>query len=436
VTKRRALVLVALVVVAAVAAGVVGMTRATTAQTSDNGTTVPTARVERGSIELTVYMNGDLRASRQQAIMAPTVGGALRVLALTESGAAVKKDDVILEFDPADQLYSLEQAQSELLEAEQEIIKRRADTEAQNAQDKVALLNAQSDVRRAELDAAVDQDLIPANDYRIRQAALQEARRTLTQTEQDVQSRATVNKTGLSVLQEKRNKASLTADRARQNIDSLVIKAPMDGVISVRENTDAAGGFFFSGMTLPPYRVGDTASPGRPIVDIFDVSKMEIRATVNEQERANVTPKQAVRVESSVVPNATLMAKVMTVSGLGRQDQVAGPLRSFDVTLELDKPDPRLRPGTSVKVVVPGQKVDNVLLVPRQAVFEKEGKPIVYESTATGFEPKPIKVLHRTESRVALDGVPEGTQVALISPEASTTAKTPKPAPAGPGLGR
>jgi HlyD family secretion protein len=436
-TRPRAVVAVVIVGLATAATAVVGLSRRTVSGMTETGPSVPTSRVERGSLELTVHMYGDLRASRQQSIMAPPVGSALRFLTLSESGANVKKDDVIVEFDPADQFHAVEQAESELHEAEQEIIKRRADTEAQVAQDKVALLTAEFDVRRAELDAAVDEDLIAGNDYKIRQATLTEARRNLAQTKEDVQARSTVNKAGLTVLEEKRNKAKLAADRAKQNIESLTIKAPMDGIVSIRENMDAAGGVFFGGMTLPSYRVGDTASPGRPVIDIFDTSRMEIRASVNEQERANIAPKQAVRVESSAVPGETLMAKVTAVSGLGRPDQLAGPLRTFEVTLELDTADPRLRPGTSVKVLVPGQKVDNVLLLPRQAVFEKEGKPVVYERTPAGFEPKPIKVLHRTESRVAVDGVPEGAEVALISPEApSTTAKPPSPPPAGPGLGR
>ena len=127
----------------------------------------------------------------------------------------------ILEFDPADQQHALEQAESEVLEAEQEIIKRRADTEAAIAQDKVTLLNAQSEARRAELDASVEQDLIAGNEFKIRQAALIEAKRALAQTIQDVEARASANKAGLSVLEEKRAKAKMAADRAKQNIESL-----------------------------------------------------------------------------------------------------------------------------------------------------------------------------------------------------------------------
>jgi multidrug resistance efflux pump len=124
-----------------------------------------------------------------------------------------------------------------------------------------------------------------------------------------VKTRAEMAKAGLAVLQEKRARSNMLADRARQNIESLVIKAPISGVVSVRPNQDAAGGFFFSGMVLPQYRAGDTTNPGRPILDIFDVSRMEIRASVNEQERDNVAPGQAVKVDCNVAPGLPLDAR-------------------------------------------------------------------------------------------------------------------------------
>jgi HlyD family secretion protein len=437
---RRVIVISAVVVIAALAAAGVVVARSTITKAADNASpTVPTTRVARGSLELTVHMDGELRASHQQQILAPTVGGALRLLSLVDTGAEVKNGDTVVEFDPADQQFALEQAESELLEAEQEIIKSKADTNVQAAGDKVKLLTAQFDVRRAELDALVKEDLVSANDFKIRLASLDEARRTLAQTERDVASQAALNNAGLSVLEEKRAKAKLSADRARQNIESLVIKAPMDGVVSVRENQDAAGGFFFGGMTLPVYRVGDSANPGRVIQDIFDLSTLEIRATVNEQDRANLSPGQTVQVTSSAIPGQTLSATIKSISGLGRSDRQAGPLRLFDVTLVLNKVDRELRPGTAVTLVAQGQKIDNVLVLPRQAVFEVDGKPVVYERTQTGFTPRSVKVVQRTESRVAIDGVPQGTDVALVNPDiAATGASGAKPTASAPvpGAGR
>jgi HlyD family secretion protein len=229
------------------------------------------------------------------------------------------------------------------------------------------------------------------------------------------------------VAEEARTKARLAVDRAKQNIDSLVVKAPMDGFVVARDNRDASGGFFYSGMSLPEYRAGDSVFPGRPIADVFDLSQMEIRAKVNEQQRNNVAAGQAAAVESNALPEARLTAKVATVSGLAQSDWwgSSGPLRDFDVTLRLDQADARLRPGTSVRLALAGTRVDNVLHVPRQAIFEKDGKPVVYVRVGDRFEPRTVKPTQRTESRVAIDGVPEGSEVALANPESAARTKSP-----------
>ena len=438
--KRRLIGLA--IVIVLVAAGWIGwgsLQQSTTGLMAEAGPIVPTTRLTRGSVDLRVHMLGDLRASRQMSLTAPSVGGTLRVLSVLETGTAVVKDDVIMAFDPADQQYALEQAESELLEAEQEILKRRADVQAQQAADKVALLTAQFDVRRAELDAAVDADLIGGNEYKIRQAELEEAKYRLSKVEQDVAHRATTSKAGLAVLEERRTKSRLSAERARQNMDNLVVKAPIDGFVSIRENMDASGGIIFGGMSLPPYRVGDNVFSGRPVADVFEIKTMEIRARVNEQERANVSVGQVAKVECDALPGVVLEGKVLSVAGLGRANMRAGPLRQFEVTLELPRPDPRMRPGTSVRVIVEGQTLTDVLLLPRQAVFERDGKPIVYIRGKEGrFEPKDVKVLHRTESQIVLDGLEEGTEVTLIQPDAARRSASPAPAaaPPAPGAGR
>ena len=430
--KRWVLIAAGVIVAGAVAAYALRATPSTVSAMADSATAVPTSRVVRGALQLDVHLSGDLRASRQQAITAPPVGGSLRILTLVDAGSLVKQGDLLVSFDPADQRYALEQAESELLEAEQNILKRRADTGAQAAQDEVALLTARFNVRRAELDAVVDLDLIPANEHQIRQVSLQEARRTQVQTEQDVLARAAVNKAGLSVQQEARMKAQMAADRARQNMDMLEITSPIDGAISVRDNMDAAGGVIFSGMSLPAYRVGDTVNPGRPVLDVFDVSGMEIRAEVNEQERANVVIGQVVMVSSDSAPGVQLTAKVQAVSGLGRAEIQEGPLRRFDVTLELETGDVRLKPGTSVALVVKGPTIDDALILPRQAVFEQDGKPVVYVRGGSSFQPREVKVLHRSESRVAVEGVDEGVEVALIRPVGADTGENVT-APSAPG---
>lgn len=436
-TRRRLIggtTAVALVAIVAVGAVRIGRSNAAAAPADD--LRVPTTRVTRGSLELSVHANGELRASKSAMLIAPSVGGTLRILRLLDAGASVKAGEVIAEFDPTEQQYALEQAKSELEEAEQQIVKKKADLDVQSAEDRVELLTARFDVRRAELDNLTDRELISANAYAKNQLALEQAKHRLEQIAADSKTRIDTNRAALALVEEKRAKAELAATRAQQNIDNLVLRAPIDGLVVIRDNRDASGGFFFSGMTLPAYHAGDNTFAGRPIADVFDLSGMELRAQVGEQDRPNVSMGQAATVWPDALIASPLTAKVTAIAGLASSDffDITGPVRQFDVTLTLDGRDPRLRPGTSVKVRLAGRRVENVLQVPLQAVRLKNGKPAVFVRTAAGFEAREVTVAYRTESRVGLEGLEENAVVALVDPvAASSTASAPaRPTGLGP----
>ena len=225
------------------------------------GPEVPTAKVVRGPVDTSVHTTGELRASSSKTLMAPAVGGMLRLVTLLDTGTEVHQGDVVMEFDPVEQRYALEQAQSELEQADQTIAQLKANALAQAAQDQVTLLTAQFDVRRAQLDVLGDPSLYAANDIAKRRLALDEAQKHLAQVEADVKSRGDTNRATLAASEAGRAKSQMAADRAQRNIDSLVVKAPMDGFVAIRENQDAAGGIFFSGMVLPEFRAGDNVYP-------------------------------------------------------------------------------------------------------------------------------------------------------------------------------
>jgi multidrug resistance efflux pump len=394
------------------------------------GAVVPTARVVLGPLDRNIVTTGELRAGQSRLLIAPSIGGTLRILHMLPTGAPVEAGEVVIELDPTEQLFQLEQARSELLQADQEITKQRADVAVQTAQDKVELLTAQFDVRRAELDAVADKDLISANDYARRQLNLDEARKRLAQVERDVQARADASKASLAMLTEKRAKTAMAATRAEQNIETLRITAPIAGHISARENRDAVVGGFYIGMALPEYRAGDNTMAGRPLADIFDLSSMEIRVSVSEPDRPTVVVGQRAIVESDAAPGVPFQARVKSIAGAAQRAALS-PTRQFDAVLDLEKPDPRLRPGASVQATLVIDRVEGVLQVPLQAMRQKDGKPVVYVQTANGFEATPITIRYRTESRIGLEGLEEGTVVALVDPDASTRS-TPEAPPAAP----
>jgi multidrug efflux pump subunit AcrA (membrane-fusion protein) len=245
-------------VIAVVLCAVVGVVaaaahRTATAATADE---IPTTRVKRGDLDMKVYVTGELRASRSEMLTAPPIGGgSLQITHLLHTGTIVKKGDLVMEFDPSEQHFKLDQNRSELLQAEQEITKARADAAVVAAQDKVALLKARFDVRRAELDVQKN-ELVSSIDARKNDLALEQAKRVLAELEQDVKSRSVSNQATIALAEEKRNKAKLAMEQAQSNIDKMRVTAPMDGLVALPWDDTARVSRRRPGGTRPDRRPG------------------------------------------------------------------------------------------------------------------------------------------------------------------------------------
>jgi HlyD family secretion protein len=398
---------------------------------------IPTTQVARGRVDVTIRTQGDLRAVRSAMIVAPSIGGSLQIVRLASPGSRVSAGDSVVEFDVGEQEFNVEQSTSELAEAEQEIQKLTRESAVATAQDEVALLHARFEVRRAELDAGAN-DLVSKIDAQKNVMALEEAKRRLAQLEEDIKSRSATNRAGLAVLEEKRNKARLTKQTAERNIDTMRVKAPFEGLVVLKDNFDALGGIIMSGMTMPEYREGDSVNPGRVIAEVVDSSGVEILGKVSEGDRTQINAGDRAQVVADPVPGTEFPATVQSVAGMvSRRFFDSDGQRQFDAVFRLDRVDPRLKPGITAVVTVTGPPLENVLHVPREAVFDVDGKPVVYVRRGRQFEARPVKVRFRNESRVVVEDIDGGTEVALVNPSASArqparpAVQTPGPAAAG-----
>jgi hypothetical protein len=78
-----------------------------------------------------------------------------------------------------------------------------------------------------------------------------------------------------------------------------------------------------------------------------------------------------------------------------------------------------LRPGLLADIEIIVEKIPNAIHIPAQAVFEKDGKQIVYVKQGNRFHERPIQLAKRSESTMVLaGGVKEGEIVALADPNA------------------
>jgi hypothetical protein len=122
---------------------------------------------------------------------------------------------------------------------------------------------------------------------------------------------------------------------------------------------------------------------------------------------------------------------VKTIASVASRAFFGDGNRGFDAAFTIDSADPRLHPGETARITIAGNRLSHVLLLPRQAVFEKDGKPFVYIKDGSDFVAREVKVTNRAEGQVALEGIAEGVEVALANPErggpkaASAAAATP-----------
>lgn len=377
---------------------------------------VPSGRVIKGDLPIRVHTIGELRSTRSTMLMGPAVGGALQIVSLKPTGTLVKDKDVVVEFDPSEQEFNMEQARSEVMEVQEEIKKTKLDASIQAASDEVALLKARFEVRRAELEVTRN-ELASAIDAQKNLLNVEEARRQLAQLEKDVPTRATSNRASLIVLEEKLQKANLRVQQAQRAIEEMQLRAPVGGLVSVQENRGMFGGWRPPGMTFPEYREGDIVNPGSVIAEVLQADQIEIKAKVDEADRTSVAPGLPAEIRVDGLPGVVLKGKVKSVAGLAARGWGPSGQKKFDMTVALDAPDARLRAGLTAQVVVLGKDLKGVLLVPRQAIFDREGKLVVYVPGGQGYEPRELKVSQRSESFAAVEGIPEGTVVALVDPE-------------------
>jgi HlyD family secretion protein len=397
---------------------------------------IPTTTVKEVDLQLKVFTTGALRTSQSRAITAPPIaGGTLQIITLARAGTHVHTGDVVLEFDPSQQEYNLGQNRSDLLQAEQEIVKAKADAAVQTAEDQTALLKARYAVRRAELEVSKN-ELVSPIDAQKNLLALDEAKRALAQLQQDIQSHSASNQAALAISEEKRHKARLAMEQAEQNIKNMHITAPIDGLVVIHSNADSTGGFFMGGMTLPDYHVGDQANPGSSIAEVIDISHLEVSAQIGETDRTNLKTGQFVDVKIDALPGESFSGKVQTVGGATTHEfWDDNTQHKFDVAIQLDHPDSRLRPGFAVRLGILGDHLSRAVSIPGEAVFEHDGKKVVYCKRNRGFEMQEVKVRALSEGRAILEGISSGTIVALVNPEKNFTGKEKRNSTSNPSLG-
>ena len=374
-------------------------------------TPVPSAPAKRTSVVFTITAKGDLQGGSSKMLTAPMTGSPQLVLTdLRKPGEMVAENDVVAQFDTTEESFKLREAEADLAEAEQQVIQAQTESLAKQEELEADMIKARSDLKLAELDCARN-PLVSSIQAKQNDLALAAARETLSKLEHDYPQRKAAATASIAIQEAGRKKAEVQAETARKNIEKMTLKAPVAGYVNVERNTNS--NWFFPGMTFPLYQIGDSVRAGMGVVQIPDLATWEVTARINEQDRGYLTAGQPAEFTIVALPGRTYKGKVTNLGG------TTGPPwdRRFECKLALEHPTPELRPGMSAGIIVETGRLEGVLAVPAQALFERDGKPYVYLKTSAGYTPQDVKLVRRSESQVAIEGLKEGQLVALANPE-------------------
>ncbi len=407
--RKRILIAASAAVV--LGAGAWGVARLVKTATAEAHAEIPTTRVKRGSVTITVAARGELQGGNSEMLTAPMIGGTdMAITYLREPGEVVEPGDMVVQFDTTTQEFNLREAQADLAEAQQQVIQAKATSEATDAETQYTLLSAGGDVKLAELEVKKN-STVAAIKARQNEIALEQAQNRLHQAEQDVANKKATMSAGVAIQQAAENKAKVAADTAQRNIDSMTLKAKTGGYVNVQQNTNM--NMMFWGMQLMPFQLGDNARAGMAVAQIPDLKNWEVSANVGELDRGHLSVGQPVTVAVVALSGKSFAGHVKNLGGT-----TGSPWdRHFECRIALDKPGPELRPGMTSNMVITVETLANVAWVPSQALFESDGRTYVYQQTPNGFMPHDVTLVRRSESQAVLTGIPEGALVAMSNPD-------------------
>jgi len=377
---------------------------------------LPTVEVTRGDFTDLLEIRGEIRPVRSVVLASPMQAGELQIIKLAKSGTMVKPGDIVVQFDGSTLMRTVQEKQSELRQADAEIEQQRAQSRITEEQNETSLMRAQYDLQRAKLEV-LKGDTIPRIQLEQAKLAVADAEQKLKELDAKITSDQTAAEASLAARLRKREKAQADLERAQRGLQNLEMRAPAAGMVNVLPNP-RSGGFF--GGQEQEFREGDRAWAGASVIELPDLSSIHLEARLDEADRGRLNPGQDAIVKIEAVPDREFKARIDNISLLARVDFSSGwpPPKNFDLRLGLLEVDSRIRPGMTAVARIATDRIPNVVLVPADAVFQKDGSPVVYVLDGSMFVERRVQIARRgKEQAVVASGVEPGDRVASRRPD-------------------
>ncbi len=388
--------------------------------------------VQQGEFVIALTLKGgELEAIKAENITAPHVRGQLKITHLFSEGEQVEVGDLLADFDDVEFIKRVTDADQQLQIAKAEMEKAVANQSAQTARLEGEVKNQQAQMRLAELqvekmkfESTIQRE---ESQLKARQAELR-----LDQARSKLESQTVIDSAQLKQLRLDISRKERKLEKAQSDLKNLKVKAEKPGLVVYAKKWSPTGPV--------KVRVGDEIWGGQELISLPDLTRMQVQTYVNEVDVDKLDKEQLATIKLDALPEPTFHGRVTSIANLGREKEGEKNVKVFDVTIEIDEADSRLKPGmtaTSEVIIetVPPRPVpqpDTVkqeaveeipealpepIYIPLDAVFEKGGKTVVYRLN-NGQPVEQVVVLgQRNDDYVIVqDGLGPDDRVTLRNP--------------------
>jgi len=367
-----------LITVLALAFAIAGcMAKAPVDETAKENAPIPVqvTKAISGTVEADTGVSGRLAPS-QEVQISPKASGKITNMAV-KLGQYVKQGAVLFTLDQTDLMNAVKQAQAsyELALAnlkQSDNSSNQALEQSKNAVDqaKQTLDDAKRNGLRTE--ELYRQGAVSMQQYEQAKTAVKNAEAAYANALQGFQ--AAQKMTGVGVSQASVNQARVALENAREQLANATVRAPISGYVSRIEGAK-----------------GEIAGPQMAVVTIVDLDPLVVRAHLSESEITQVKLGSKVKVELPALKQE-IMTTVTAVSPTMDQQSKAYPI-------EISVPNPKgeLKADMAARVKFAASETTKPSIVlPKKAVFEENGKKIVYK--ITGNKAQKLEVVTGAES--------------------------------------
>jgi len=351
---------------------------------------IPTTFAQQGEFLIALNENGTVSATRAVTLSAPRIRG-LQITWLAPEGTTVSEGDVIIKFDATQQMADLAEHKSTLKIKKTALVRANQEYTIQEKQLKLDLEKSRRNYDEKKHEAP---------------RVAEEARLELELAELNFQAK-------LDQLTSDVEKAEVEVDRAQDKVDlanhelsQLTMKAPIPGLVVYLE--------IWKGGKMDKVQEGDSPWPGQGLIDIPDLGDMMVETTVSEIDANKVDTGQEVVVTLDAIPDIEFTGRVTKKSTLARRKESGSKINVFDVEVKIIEKDERLKPGISASCRIVIERLQDIISVPIESVFEKEGNTLVYLANK---KKQDVTVGQRNDMYIEVtDGLQGDEEICLVDP--------------------